>query len=233
MNSLMSNLNFRYKQPLCKPCSGFSLVELLLSSSLSCAMLFAAASIAVSETKSSIRTYVAVALRNQMDSITLLIEGEVSEGQSINVCSLNCMLNNASVPYYVTIAHPFKVPGAGRSSVLISYYGKPGQPNLYRYGPPFTVATTTVDTANGKLSLGSGSLDTTADSVETLVSPNTVLSALSVNADEGHTLNYSITLSSGLAGNDSAWSSTFVSSGVKARTRVMCITRDVTASANC
>ena len=213
-------------------CSGFSLAELLLSTSLSCSILFAASSIAVSETKSSIKTYLVQALRNQMASITFLIEGEVAEGESISVCSSGCAIGNTSVAYSITINHPYKATGAGRSSVAISYYGK-DDGNLYRLGPPFAAANLSVDTPNGKLNLGSGALDVAASSTETLVSPNTTLRSLSVNAEEGHTLTYSIQISSGTSGRDSAWSSTYSASGVKARTRVLCITRDITVGSYC
>ena len=69
----MSSFHFRFAARLQKKKSvlianGFSLVELLLYSIISLMLIGAAGSIAVSETTSSIKTYVLVALRNQIAS---------------------------------------------------------------------------------------------------------------------------------------------------------------------
>jgi len=229
----MSSLNFRFAARLQKKVSvlianGFSLVELLLYSIISLMLIGAAGSIAVSETTSSIKTYVLVALRNQIASVTFLLEGEIGEGESISVCTTACSVNtgtvstpvNLSVPYSLVITHPYAVTGAGRSTATISYYGRTNDPDLYRFGPPFTTATTTVDPANGNLGFGSGALNTGAASAETVASPNTSLSSMSINSDERRTLTYSITITSGTTDRSSAWASSLTSTGLKARTRV-------------
>jgi len=177
----MSSLHFRFAARLQTKTSalianGFSLVELLLYSAISLMLIGVAGSIAVSETTRSIKTYVLVALRNQIASVTFLLEGEIGEGESISVCSASCTVNigtaTLSVPYSLVITHPYAVTGAGRSTATISYYGKTNDPNLYRFGPPFTTATTRVDPANGNLGFGSGALNTGAVSAETVASPN-------------------------------------------------------------
>jgi len=229
----MSSLNFRFAARLQKKTSalianGFSLVELLLYSIISLMLIGAAVSIAVSETISSIKTYELVALRNQIASVTFLLEGEIGEGESITVCSVSCTVNivtvgtpvNLSVPYSLFISHPYAVTGAARRTATISYYGKTNDPNLYRFGPPFTTATTSVDPVSGKLGYGSGALDTGAASVETVASPNTSLSSMSINEEEKHTLTYSITITSGTTDRSSAWASTLSATGLKVRTRV-------------
>ena len=229
----MSSTNFRYAARLQKKTStlianGFSLVELLLYSAISLMLIGAAGSIAVSETTSSIKTYVLVALRNQIASVTFLLEGKIGEGESISVCSASCTVNigtvdtpvNLSVPYSLVITHPYAVTGAARSTATISYYGRTNDPDLYRFGPPLTTATTTVDPANGNLGFGSGALNTGAASAETVASPNTSLSSMSINSDERRTLTYSITITSGTTDRSSAWASSLTSTGLKARTRV-------------
>jgi len=229
----MSSMNFRYAARLQKKTSalianGFSLVELLLYSAISLMLIGAVGSIAVSETTSSIKTYVLVALRNQMASVTFLLEGEIGEGESISVCSASCTVNigtvdtpvNLSVPYSLVITHPYAVTGAGRSTATISYYGKTNDPNLYRFGPPFTTATTYVDPVSGNLGFGSGALNTGAASAETVASPNTSLSSMSIDNDERRTLTYSITITSGTTDRSSAWASSLTSTGLKVRTRV-------------
>ena len=213
----MSFLHFRFASRLQKKASalianGFSLVELLLYSAISLMLIVAAGSIAVSETTSSIKTYVLVALRNQMASVTFLLEGEIGEGESISVCTTACIVNtgtvgtpvNFSVPYSLVITHPYAVTGAARSTATISYYGKTDDSNLYRFGPPFATATTSVNPSDGNLGLGSGALNTGAASAETVASPNTSLSSMSINSDERRTLTYSITITSGTTDRSSA-----------------------------
>jgi len=192
-------------------------------------LIGAAVSIAVSETRSSIKTYELVALRNQMASVTFLLEGEIAEGESISVCSTSCTVTTGTganpatlgVDYSLVITHPYAVTGAaGRSTATISYYGKINDANLYRFGPPFTTATTSVDPSNGNLGYGSGALNTGATSVETVASPNTSLSFMSINLDERRTLTYSITITSGTTDRSSAWASSLTATGLKVRTRV-------------
>ena len=221
----MSFLHFRFASRLQKKASalianGFSLVELLLYSAISLMLIGAAGSIAVSETTSSIKTYVLVALRNQMASVTFLLEGEIGEGESITVCTASCVVNTNTVPYSLVITHRYAVTGAARSTATISYYGKTNDPNLYRFGPPFTTATTSVNPAVGNLGFGSGALDAGAASAETVASPNTSLSSMSRNNDDRRTLTYSITITSGTTDRSSAWASSLTSTGLKARTRV-------------
>ena len=231
----MSSFHFRFAARLQKKTSalianGFSLVELLLYSAISLMLIGAAGSIAVSETTSSIKTYVLVALRNQIASVTFLLEGEIGEGESISVCTTACIVNtgtvstpvNLSVPYSLVITHPYAdaVTGAARRTATISYYGKTNDPNLYRFGPPFTTATTSVNPVSGNLGFGSGALNTGAASAETVASPNTSLSSMSRDNDERRTLTYSITITSGTTDRSSAWASSLTSTGLKVRTRV-------------
>jgi len=231
----MSSFHFRFAARLQKKKSalianGFSLVELLLYSAISLMLIGAAGSIAVSETTSSIKTYVLVALRNQIASVTFLLEGEIGEGESISVCTTACIVNtgtvstpvNLSVPYSLVITHPYAdaVTGAARRTATISYYGKTNDPNLYRFGPPFTTATTSVNPVSGNLGFGSGALNTGAASAETVASPNTSLSSMSRDNDERRTLTYSITITSGTTDRSSAWASSLTSTGLKVRTRV-------------
>jgi len=231
----MSSFHFRFAARLQKKKSalianGFSLVELLLYSAISLMLIGAAGSIAVSETTSSIKTYVLVALRNQIASVTFLLEGEIGEGESISVCTTACIVNtgtvstpvNLSVPYSLVITHPYAdaVTGAARRTATISYYGKTNDPNLYRFGPPFTTATTSVNPVSGNLGFGSGALNTGAASAETVASPNTSLSSMSRDNDERRTLTYSITITSGTTDRSSVWASSLTSTGLKVRTRV-------------
>lgn len=231
----MSSFHFRFAARLQKKKSalianGFSLVEPLLYSAISLMLIGAAGSIAVSETTSSIKTYVLVALRNQIASVTFLLEGEIGEGESISVCTTACIVNtgtvstpvNLSVPYSLVITHPYAdaVTGAARRTATISYYGKTNDPNLYRFGPPFTTATTSVNPVSGNLGFGSGALNTGAASAETVASPNTSLSSMSRDNDERRTLTYSITITSGTTDRSSVWASSLTSTGLKVRTRV-------------
>jgi hypothetical protein len=102
----------------------------------------------------------------------------------------------------------------------VTYYGTADSPNLFRFGPPFTTATTAVNPANGNLAFGSGALTAAAANVESVASPNTTLSNLGVNADERHTLTYSITITTGTTDRDSPWASTLTATNQRARTRV-------------
>lgn len=200
---------------------GFGLVELILYSAITLILFNAALSISLSQSRSSIKTYELAALRNQMARITFLLEGELAEGEQITVCNANCpAVNGQSVAYSLRISHPHAANGAAMADAVVTYFGTANSPHLFRFGPPFATATTAVDPANGDLAFGSGALTAAAADVESVASPNTTLSNLSVNTGEGHTLTYSVAITSGTTDRDSPWASTLTATNQKARTRV-------------
>lgn len=201
--------------------NGFSLVELILYSAITLILFNAALSISLSQSRSSIKTYELAALRNQLARITFLLEGELAEGEMITVCNANCpVVNGRNVAYSLQISHPHAANGAAIANADVTYFGTADSPHLFRLGPPFTTATTAVNPANGNLAFGSGALTAAAANVESVASPNTTLSNLGVNADERHTLTYSITITTGTADRDSPWASTLTATNQRARTRV-------------
>jgi hypothetical protein len=200
---------------------GFSLVELILYSAITLILFNAALSISLSQSRSSIKTYELAALRNQMARITFLLEGELAEGEQITVCNANCpAVNGQNVAYSLQVTHPHAADRAAITNSDVTYYGTADSPHLFRFGPPFTTATTDVNPANGNLAFGSGALTAAAANVESVASPNTTLSNLSVNAGEGHTLTYSVTITTGTTDRDSPWASTLTATNQRARTRV-------------
>lgn len=139
--------------------NGFSLLELILYSAITLILFNAALSMSLSQSRSSIKTYELAALRNQMARITFLLEGELAEGETITVCNANCpVVNGRNVAYSLQISHPHAANGAAIANADVTYYGTADSPNLFRFGPPFTTATTAVNPANGNLAFGSGAL---------------------------------------------------------------------------
>lgn len=106
------------------------------------------------------------------------------------------------------------------AEAVVTYFGTADSPHLFRFGPPFATATTAVDPANGSLAFGSGALTAAAANVQSVASPNTTLNNLSVNAGDGNTLTYSVTITTGTTDRDSPWASTLTATNQRARTRV-------------
>ena len=200
---------------------GFSLVELILYSAITLILFNAALSMSLSQSRTSIKTYELAALRNQMARITFLLEGELAEGEQITVCNENCpAVNGQNVEYSLQITHPHAANGAAMAEAVVTYFGTADSPHLFRFGPPFATATTVVNPVNGNLAFGSGALTAMAADVQSVASPNTTLNNLSVNAGEGHTLTYSVTITTGTTDRDSPWASTLTATNQRARTRV-------------
>lgn len=134
---------------------GFSLVEMLLVAAISSVVIMAAATIAISETKASIKAYAIQALRDKYARLTYFIEGEVGEGGEIRVVrdAATCPTSGATpaapsgvtepVQYLFTVRHN-NAPSQGLASRFTCYFNVPlvnnpgNDPNhwsLYRYGP--------------------------------------------------------------------------------------------------
>ncbi len=195
---------------VCFPVNAFTLLELVISIAITFTVLLTAATIAVSEVRSSIKLYVYQSLRDQMARVTFLIESEVGEASSFvstepQACAAQrdattdtflFGINHtyAQGPNFITT---FK---AAPATSTICYFNRmvntdTANPvfDLYRFGPPF-------DSATGVLSPNAASL--------TLISPGTRLinSARNTGVDinnstattctdcDGHTLTYSVSL---------------------------------------
>ena len=133
---------------------GFSLVEIVLVSLLSSIVLMAAARIAVSETRASIKSYAIQSLRDKYAKITYFIEGEVGEGDALSVArdTTVCPADKTpaapsgvteSVRFLFSLRHRY-VQSQGRLDKDTCFFGVPlvntpgSDPNnwaLYRWGP--------------------------------------------------------------------------------------------------
>ncbi len=133
---------------------GFSLVEIVLVSLLSSIVLMAAARIAVSETRASIKSYAIQSLRDKYAKITYFIEGEVGEGDALSVArdTAACSADktpaapsgvNESVRFLFSLRHRY-VQSQGRLDKYTCFFGVPlvnapgSDPKnwaLYRWGP--------------------------------------------------------------------------------------------------
>jgi len=133
---------------------GFSLVEIVLVSLLSSIVLMAAARIAVSETRASIKSYAIQSLRDKYAKITYFIEGEVGEGDALSVVRDESVCPadttpaapsgvTASVTFLFSLRHRY-VQSQGRLDKYTCFYGVPlvnspgSDPNkwaIYRWGP--------------------------------------------------------------------------------------------------
>ena len=133
---------------------GFSLVEIVLVSLLSSIVLMAAARIAVSETRASIKSYAIQSLRDKYAKITYFIEGEVGEGDALSVArdTTVCPADKTpaapsgvteSVRFLFSLRHRY-VQSQGRLDKYTCFFGVPlvntpgSDPNnwaLYRWGP--------------------------------------------------------------------------------------------------
>ena len=133
---------------------GFSLVEIVLVALLSSIVLMAAARIAVSETRASIKSYAIQSLLDKYAKITYFIEGEVGEGDALSVArdTTVCPADKtpaapsgvtASVRFLFSLRHRY-VQSQGRHDKYTCFFGVPlvntpgSDPNnwaLYRWGP--------------------------------------------------------------------------------------------------
>ena len=133
---------------------GFSLVEIVLVALLSSIVLMAAARIAVSETRASIKSYAIQSLRDKYAKITYFIEGEVGEGDALSVArdTAACSADktpaapsgvNESVRFLFSLRHRY-VQSQGRLDKYTCFFGVPlvnapgSDPKnwaLYRWGP--------------------------------------------------------------------------------------------------
>lgn len=161
------------------PANAFTLLELVISIAITVSVLFAAATIAVSELRSSIKLYVYQSLRDQAARVTFLIEAEVSEASSFLATEpVACQdarnqLNNTA--FLFALRHSYlqgpSFTGATRANPPaasnICYFNRivnndNANPvfDLYRFSPPFD--------------LGTGVLSSNA-AATTLISPGTRL----------------------------------------------------------
>ena len=129
---------------------GFSLVEMILVAAIGAFVIMAAASIAISETKASIKTYAIQGLRDKFARVTYFIEGEVSEGDRLSLspvpsCSApaNPYGGSLGVVFLFSLRHRMTKP-QGLADVYTCYYNvahssvpgtNPNNWSLYRYGP--------------------------------------------------------------------------------------------------
>ena len=133
---------------------GFSLVEFILVALLSSIVIMAAARIAVSETRASIKSYAIQALRDKYSRITYFIDGEVGEGDALSVArdTTVCPADKTpaapsgvteSVRFLFSLRHRY-VQSQGRLDKYTCFFGVPlvntpgSDPNnwaLYRWGP--------------------------------------------------------------------------------------------------
>jgi hypothetical protein len=133
---------------------GFSLVEIVLVALLSSIVIMAAARIAVSETRASIKSYAIQALRDKYSRISYFLDGEVGEGDALSVARDTTVCPGAKTPaapsgvtasvtFLFSLRHRY-VQSQGRHDKYTCFFGvplvnTPGiDPNnwaLYRWGP--------------------------------------------------------------------------------------------------
>lgn len=186
------------------PANAFTLLELVISIAITVTVLFAAATIAVSELRVGIKFYVYQSLRDQMARVTFLIESEVGESSSF-VQQADCPGNVVNGDIFLFgLRHSYVQAGAATggatASRTICYFNRrvnADQANpvfdLFRIGPPF-------DPVTGVLGSGADAL--------VLISPGTQLlngnqatgvdinnsTATTCDTCDGRTLSYSISL---------------------------------------
>ena len=199
------------------PANAFTLFELVISIAITVSVLFAAATIAVSELRSSIKLYVYQALRDQAARVTFLIEAEVSEASSFlatepAACeTARNLLTNTTFLFALrhsylqgpSFTEPTRANPPAASNIC--YFNRivnndNANPvfDLYRFGPPF-------DPGTGVLSSNAAAT--------TLISPGTRLinsngvTGVNININaaywpdfatctdcDGHSLSYRISL---------------------------------------
>ena len=202
----------------------FTLLELVISIAISVSVLMAAALIAVSELRSSIKLYVYQSLRSQVARVTFLIEGEVGEASSFSAIEpSDCRVARdamANTTFLFGLRHSYSqgpsfttaTRNAPPAASTICYFNRrvsaagttPEVFDLYRFGPPF-------DAETGVLSSGIAATATAATT--TLISPGTRLlkpdgttTGVDINHTgcttcDGRTLSYKISLQHDTAAN--------------------------------
>jgi len=196
----------------------FTLLELVISIAISVTVLMAAALIAVSELRSSIKLYVYQSLRSQLARVTFLIESEVGEASAFVFPEPNDCRNQrtADDTFLFALRHSYSqgpsftgsTRAAPAAASTICYFNRrisavnatPIVFDLYRFGPPF-------DAATGVLS--SGAATTTLISPGTrLLKPDGSTTGVDINNSltgcttcDGRTLSYKIRMQHDTAAN--------------------------------
>ena len=156
--------------------NGFSLAELLLSAAISSIVIIAATTIAISETKSSIKSYVLQSLRDKYSKLSYLIDSEITEGKGLSLVYDQARCSNFNpntnpedfLPrvngtftgqYLFTVAHTYaSSQSATPKTVYSCYYNVPAVANpgtdpnnydLWRLGPAIGDHSGVIGTDNG------------------------------------------------------------------------------------
>ena len=235
--------------------NAFTLLELVISIAITVSVLFAAATIAVSELRSSIKLYVYQALRDQAARVTFLIESEVAEASSFLTAepaacqtARNALTNTT---FLFALRHSYlqgpSFTGATRAAPPVAsdicFFNRivnddNANPvsDLYRFGPPF-------DPGTGVLSANAAAT--------TLISPGTRLinaagnTGVNININaaywpnfasctncDGRTLSYRISLQHDTAlnsANPRVWNLSYApASTYTARILSFCVSSDTT-----
>ena len=161
----------RYGSPFDGFEHGFSLIEVLLVAALSTVVIMAAATVAVSETKASIKSYVIQSLRDKYARLTYFLEVEIGEGGQLSIVRDTATCPEAATPaaptgvtssvqYLFTVRHRY-TRAQGLGSAYSCFFNVPLANNpgsdpsnwaLYRYGPAIgdrsgVIGLTAADTA--------------------------------------------------------------------------------------
>ena len=226
--------------------AGFSLVEMILVAAISSIVIVAAAAIAISETKASIKSYVLQGLRDKYARLSYFIESEVGEADNLRVADTAGCPAVAPAVGGVTSATVFLFSFRHRyiaTDVNTCFYTVPlvnnpdaDDPNdwaVYRFGPAF-----------GNITGVIGGVAGTDDAIPAALNPGTyvvapyaLITLLSLNdaancgttgfqgvpdairfACDGRTLTYVLNVGTGSTGRNSIWNSTYSSD---ARTLVL------------
>ena len=221
--------------------TGFSLLEMILAAAISSVVIMAASTIAVSETKSSIKSYVLQGLRDKYARLTYFIESEVAEANNLSVTdATGCTAPGALAG--VTANPVFKFSFRHRiiatdTDVATCFYNVPlvntpgDDPNnwaIYRVGPAFGDRTGVIGGVEGT----DTAIPAALNPGTYLVAPYAFIFSTSLNSAgacgenglpgavsaikfscDGRTLTYQLLLGTGSSDRDSIWSSTYPSGG--------------------
>ena len=214
--------------------NGITLFELVLVAAISVIVLMATATIAVNETRSSIRRYVYQSLRDQSARVTFLIEGEVGEASALSTDeaaaeTAGCTDQGTDYQFKFALTHQYtSEQDSGNSTIC--YYNKGS--DLYRFGPRF-------DNVTGILA----PVTAASKGSMMLVSPKTQLTDISVNSEvsgcsdcDGRTLEYAISVGTDSTGSGSIWNVSYTPRESDntprlqvARIRSLCVTSDTSS----
>ena len=218
---------------------GFSLIEMLLAIVGVAILVQAAASISVSQARSSITTHLAQSLRGDADRIINLIRLDMGEADAVFATDVggNCTDGGnglqAADTLLLKIRHPFVTNTRTREFAFICYYERANPQNnkfrdLWRYGRPYGVDAITTN-FNGSNYLGSGFLDTAGAITQTLVRPMTTLRpiggapATPTFTGDFNSVLYSLELRSQNTNAGSVWLKAYLVSGIRATTAGHCV----------